>query len=581
MGQDHHPSVETNHTLLRGSIFRVKVAALIARRTLSNALSPRERFANKGKLTTKSVIAFSETELWNGSDTQENWILTAGKIENLRIAIQKIHGVEVKANEVFSFWKHIGNPTKLRGYVVGREIREGCIVPTVAGGLCQLSNALYDAALKAGFNIIERHKHTHVIPGSLAEEDRDATVKWNYLDLQFSSSLSFRIEAELTSDMLIVTLRSDQKNIPSATVPFFPLLHSDQLNDCYSCGNVTCDKHQGESVKRNTIRSTTYVLDEMWDEYDDYLTNNVSTGDIVIVPFKSDSVLSTDRYKWSIHNCKDVRSFSKDATERAVRIRLGAKRGKNLFQLGITLDKQIAETVASEIPIESTHVVVSQNLLPFLFAAGALGGRTYDVLMTRLPMQILHEHLDVAAGIHPDNNYLRDFRAPQYLVDLENKALTRARKIITPHSLIAEVFKNKVEKLDWKMPQATVHTRHGTKILFPATGMPRKGALEMKRLAKELGLSLTIAGPLSKYPGFWEDVPVTEFNGSFDEIGLVVYPAFVEHHPQMLLKAIARGIPVITTNASGVEASERVTIIPPGDHEALREAVSQFTSSKS
>jgi vancomycin resistance protein YoaR len=67
-------------------------------------------------------------------DNQYNWFLTAGKIENLRVAARNLNGIEVKANKVFSFWKHIGKPTKRKGYVVGREIREGCIVPTIAGG---------------------------------------------------------------------------------------------------------------------------------------------------------------------------------------------------------------------------------------------------------------------------------------------------------------------------------------------------------------------------------------------------------------------------------------------------------------
>ena len=67
---------------------------------------------------------------------------------------------------------------------MGRELREGCLVPSIGGGLCQLSNALYDAALRAGLQVVERHRHTQVVPGSLAESDRDATVFWNYRDLR-------------------------------------------------------------------------------------------------------------------------------------------------------------------------------------------------------------------------------------------------------------------------------------------------------------------------------------------------------------------------------------------------------------
>lgn len=81
------------------------------------------------------LLHFLKSELWNPNDTKENWILTAGKIQNLRIASKKINGLEIKANETFSFWKHIGNPNYDQGFLVGREIKEGCIVPTFAGGL--------------------------------------------------------------------------------------------------------------------------------------------------------------------------------------------------------------------------------------------------------------------------------------------------------------------------------------------------------------------------------------------------------------------------------------------------------------
>ncbi|MEY3964878.1 MAG: hypothetical protein RL263_46, partial [Bacteroidota bacterium] len=127
------------HNFWNNSIFRLKIAALILRRFIQNTLSPCPKFAIEHyKYGSSPVIASSETELWNFHDNANNWILTAGKIENLRIAARKINGLHVQAKQTFSFWKHIGYPNFGQGFVVGREIREGCIVPTVAGGLCQL-----------------------------------------------------------------------------------------------------------------------------------------------------------------------------------------------------------------------------------------------------------------------------------------------------------------------------------------------------------------------------------------------------------------------------------------------------------
>ena len=274
------------HNLVAETKFHLKSFILIVKRQLQNSVSRISQFSDQSQLKSQPVISFSESDLWNKDDNAQNWILTAGKIENLRIAVKCINGVEVPANQVFSFWKHVGNPNLGKGYVVGREIREGCIIPTIAGGLCQLSNALYDAALKANFEIIERHKHTKVIKGSLAEQNRDATVKWNYVDLRFKSHHAFRIEAELSFDKLIVKFKSAEK----ATSPVNnsnTLLQSSKLNDCYSCGNFACFKHPDRTIIKQEKAITTFILDERWIEYEDYIKSIATNKDFFIVPMSN------------------------------------------------------------------------------------------------------------------------------------------------------------------------------------------------------------------------------------------------------------------------------------------------------
>ncbi|MDF2454606.1 MAG: hypothetical protein K0R51_599 [Cytophagaceae bacterium] len=567
------------HNLLNESIFRLKSTVLKGKRVFKNFLSPLKRFKDEGLLKDKPVIALSESELWNPSDNADNWILTAGKIENLRIAVRKLHGLEIKANEVFSFWKHMGNPNFGKGYVIGREIREGCIVPTVAGGLCQISNALYDAALKANFDILERHRHTRVIPGSLAEQDRDATVKWNYIDLRFRFSKSFRIEVELTTDKLLVVFRSDAaedqggKQSPG-------LRQSNTLNDCYSCGNLACFKHPDRSSIKQEQALTTYILDEKWPEYEEYIKNNADPDDYCIVPLNPTRLFKSDRYNWHTFPKNKIKATTLAGLYRILAARWAVKSKTNVFQLSLKLDKKIAKRAARLIPIESTHVVVAQNLLPFLFETGALGGRTFDVLMTRLPIEKLHERLDMAHAHYQDSKTLKDFRAPQQLIELENKALTRAKTIVTPHEEIAALFFNKVKKLQWSIPIEKVHEIKGSKILFPASAVGRKGAYEIRKLADELSLRLVIAGNAIEQNDFWKGLAVEKFNGNFSEIRLVIYPTYVEHQPRRLLKAIAKGIPLITTPACGINASTAVQLIETGSYSALRQAVINALASK-
>lgn len=567
------------HSFINDTIFRLKTGVLTGDRFFKNLLSPTRRFKDNKHLINKPIIAFSESDLWNPYDNKDNWILTAGKIENLRIAARKLHGLEIKANEVFSFWKHIGNPNVGKGYVMGREIREGCVVPTIAGGLCQLSNALYDAALHANFDIVERHKHTQVIKGSLAEQDRDATVKWNYIDLRFQSSFDVRIEVALTADKLIVSYKSEQKNIKSIGDKF-DLRPSNKLNDCYSCGNVACFKHPDRTSVKQERATTTFILDEKWPEYDQYIKDISTPADNFILPLTKNSLIKTNRYSWAAANQATTKATHVQGIYRALKLRFAPKNKNNVFELALQLDKKIAVAASRKIPIDSTHLVISQNLLPFIYETGALGARTYDVLMTRLPFAKLHERLDYAFSIHPESPTLKDFRAPDELINLENKALTKARHIITPHAETAEIFKNKAVKLNWHIPPSTSGEIKGNKVLFPASAVGRKGAYEMKRLAKELNLNLTISGRTLESENFWGDVKTEKFKGDFDQIGLIVYPTYIEHQPRQILKLLSKGVAVITTTACGLDSSDQVTIVGINDFIQLKHEVSKWVGEK-
>jgi hypothetical protein len=561
------------HNFVAESKFRAKAALFITRRGLQNALfNPVPRFKKRPTETDAPIITTSESDLWNADDNAANWILTAGKVQNLRIAAAKLNGIEVKANEVFSFWKHIGKPSRQNGFVVGREIREGCIVPTVAGGLCQLSNALYDAALKAGFEIIERHAHTHVIKGSLAESGRDATVKWNYVDLRFQAAYDFKIAISLSADKLMVRF-SGYKNTSTNETSRPIHIPAYKLNDCYSCGNTTCFKHPGNISSVAGIKHTTaFILDEKWPEFEQYVQSIAKERDFFIVPFSTKSRFRIPRYTWQTVNKKY--SFAPVALRRALALRIAASKKWNIPSVYMAYDERIINTIKKAIPVECTHIIIAQNLLPFAWQQGLLGGRTFDVLMTRLPMEILQHKLDKAHQFHPESKTLDDFRADEQLVEIENIALTSAGRIITPHNEIAAIFNNKSVKLDWIMPKVTGTRKPGSKILFPASALARKGAYEMRRLANELSLSLVTTGNAIEADGFWQDTDVITAQGDiFKDVALVVLPSYIEHQPRLLLKALAHHIPVIAADACGLSQTPGLSIIPAGDYESLKKAV--------
>lgn len=562
-----------DHRFTRSITFRLKSLLLSQQRKIKNVRDGIQRFDQNHRFLLAPVLSTSESELWNRDDNHMNRWLTAGKVENLRKAVAHLHGIEIPANAVFSFWKHIGKPSRSKGFVVGREIREGCIIPTIAGGICQLSNALYDAALKAGFEIHERHRHSKIIKGSLAEQGRDATVKWNYIDLRFSSKQDFRIEAELTSNQLRITFKGLEKNEVTdvATTPMV----SSTLNDCFSCGNVSCHQHPGKLPLPMTRVKTTCLLDERWPEYEDYLQTILKDGDMVITP--STWIKTPARYIWQTGEGVVNKHVIATTIGRAIKLRRANSRGENIFEQSIASDHHVAEAMAAMIPIDCTHLIISQNLLPGLWKSGQLGGRTWDVLMNRLPIQHLQHQLDFAFALHPQSKTLKDFRASSQLVYIENTALNRASKIITPHTAIAQIFNHKSILLPWKMPSVSPRLSKGKKILFPSSALARKGAIEMKKLAVELQLEIIYTGLTEEYPRFWDGVTATYHSKpSLDEIVCVVYPAYVEHQPRVLLRALSAGIPVVTSRSCGIPPMQQLFLFEKGDYSAMKNLVSQI-----
>lgn len=112
------------HKRGQAAIFRIKASLLQLKRGFENFLdSKTEQQKISGELKTAPVIAESKTPLWTESAEEEQFLL-AGKVHNLRLVAKKINGLEIPAGEIFSFWKNVGQASRLKGFVVGRELRE-------------------------------------------------------------------------------------------------------------------------------------------------------------------------------------------------------------------------------------------------------------------------------------------------------------------------------------------------------------------------------------------------------------------------------------------------------------------------
>lgn len=565
-------------TRTQALIFRGKATLLQVRRSVQNYLDKDlQKFAKK-EISEQSTIAESITPLWTEKEPREQF-LQAGKIQNLRVAIRHLNGLQISGNQTFSFWKHVGKTTRGRGFVAGRELREGCIIPNIGGGLCQLSNALYDAALKANFEIIERHAHTQVVRGSLAEQGRDATVFWNYVDLRFKSPNSFQIQAELDAENLTIRFRGEkQESKKLISISRTKEQKPAEIGSCASCGVNDCFRVVKPNPNILDFGRTAYLVDDFSPEFDEYIQKVRKDKDFLMTPLDGKRFKKAN-YAWSTQGFhKTKQSFFVTAIRSYKSRKLaqqGASRQKNLLEMY----EKLAESYASKLTYDCLHLVIHQNLLPFLWKNGHLGGRTFDVLMTALPMRELQKRLDFAKTLHPESTTLGDFRAEEWLVETEMKALRHARKIITPHTEIASLFAEKAEILEWKTPKVEGNRlkeiSQKPTILFPASTVGRKGCYEIHEALKGLDVKLLLLGSIIEDKDFWKgiDTEKTTLEEALNRTDLVVLPAFVEHKPRPLLKAVAKGIPVIASKACGVENIERIEIIENGDIEDLKQKI--------
>lgn len=108
------------------------------------------------------------------------------RVHNIRVTVQKLDGQKIDPGKVFSFNETVGQPTKTAGYKLATVLADdGSKIRELGGGMCQVSSTLYNVALEANLEIVERHPHAK--PVKYVPEGRDATT-YTDLDLKFRNS---------------------------------------------------------------------------------------------------------------------------------------------------------------------------------------------------------------------------------------------------------------------------------------------------------------------------------------------------------------------------------------------------------
>jgi hypothetical protein len=574
--------------------FWLRTRLLSARLLLRECWRPSARRWTAGyALADAPVLAQQRSPLWTDGRAEE-FVLVAGKVHNLRVARRAFHAVEVPAGQVLSFWQQLGRPTAQRGFVAGRELREGCVLPTLAGGICQLSNALATAATRAGFELVERHAHSASIHQAQPDADVDvaidATVYWRHIDLKVCATHAWRLEVELSTTELVLTLRgrvSQQAHralAPTRRIIPQPVASAGPVpRGCLSCDQTSCFRRRKPLPAAATQGRTAYLLDAWSPEFARYLA--ARAGDrFVPAPLRPAFWRPPPRgWRDGAAYCALGASWRRMLWQRLWARHEGGRRQTSL------LDGQrwLALTYAKALTPLHTSLVVDQGLLPQLELLGVLEGRHVEVLASTLPIACIEARLDAAAQLWPQAHSLRDFRAPPAWLKAELHALARASRIITAHAEVAfemgKLSSATIELLPWVMPSAASRRMHGRQLpllpllVFPASGLARKGAYELAAALQGLPCRLRVLGAPGADPNLWQGVTMDSTDRVdadwLGEARALVLPAHVEHAPRTLLLALAAGVPVIVTAACGLRPQAGLFTVPAGDVAALREAV--------
>ncbi|MCX7694193.1 MAG: VanW family protein [Caloramator sp.] len=176
---------------------------------INNEIKP-EGEINRIEVPTKVVEAKVKAEALSNITTKISSFTTSFKPSdvnrsgNIKIAANYLTGTVIMPGDIFSMIKVLGPRNEKQGYKEAPVIINGKLEPGLAGGICQVSTTMYNAALLGNFEIVKRRAHglavAYVAPG------RDATIAGDAIDFQFKNNYNNPIFIEAVVETSKITI---------------------------------------------------------------------------------------------------------------------------------------------------------------------------------------------------------------------------------------------------------------------------------------------------------------------------------------------------------------------------------------
>lgn len=130
---------------------------------------------------------------------------------NIALAAQYLKGARVLPGATFSLNQRIGWRSEERGFKKGPMYYGGKIASTTGGGVCKVASVMYNAAVLANQEIVERHPHSMTVP--YVPPGQDATISYGTKDFKFRNTTGapILIWAQNKGDTLYIALYGSYK----------------------------------------------------------------------------------------------------------------------------------------------------------------------------------------------------------------------------------------------------------------------------------------------------------------------------------------------------------------------------------
>lgn len=184
---------------------------------------------------------------------------------NMALALASCDGSVINPGEVWSFNECTGNSNlESLGYRPATVIMNGKFEQGIGGGICQASSTIYNAAIMANMEIVERYCHAY--QSSYVPAGRDATIDYPYLDLKLSNPTDYPMYMQCYMEDAYLTVNIFGWDDPAFdNIEIESSVHSSDKNG-YSASAWRVYYLDGEEVGREELPSSSYDYPDNDDE---------------------------------------------------------------------------------------------------------------------------------------------------------------------------------------------------------------------------------------------------------------------------------------------------------------------------